>query len=125
MRAYAAAHDLPTPDSVSITSAAVRLAEGIVGHSMNLRDGLKHRNTRRVVGKLALIMFDCLKLSVSTGLPLDEAFLDIHKNNMTKRPARRRGGVIQKPEKGPGFEKLDLSRLLPADTQPPDHGREP
>jgi predicted HAD superfamily Cof-like phosphohydrolase len=90
-----------------------RLADRIKRQSHALWQELEWRKARRTERTLARLLIDCIALAVDIGVPLNDAFLDIHRSNMTKQKAHDRSGVIQKPGKGPDFEKADLSRLLP------------
>jgi NTP pyrophosphatase (non-canonical NTP hydrolase) len=116
LRVAATERGLRIPTSIELSSDALALAERIIGHSLALRDMLATRRRRRVERELTVLLLDSFALALTTGVPLSVAFMDIHHNNMTKRRARRQGGVTKKPRKGPDFEKVDLSRLLSTDS---------
>jgi len=116
VRAVADDHGIRMPASMQLSLDALALSEQIIGHSLKLRHLLTARRKRAIEHKLAVLLFDSFALAITTGVPLSAAFMDIHRNNMTKQPARRQCGVTQKPYKGPDFEKVDLSRLLPTES---------
>jgi phosphoribosyl-ATP pyrophosphohydrolase len=125
--AYTEVHPVPAvpqdagPLAAPIAAAQARdlaspteLAETVVHRSRQLRNNLKWRDPKRTGRNLARLLTVSIDLAVAIEMPLNDAFLDIHRNNMTKDEARKNEhGVILKPEKGPDFEKVDLSRLLP------------
>jgi phosphoribosyl-ATP pyrophosphohydrolase len=118
------AHGWPIPASPTIVEnreLVLRISREVASSSLRLHASLERRNLARLPDNVAEVLRDCMDLVVATDIPLARAFLDIHNNNMTKRPAVRKSGVSQKPQKGAGFEKLDLSRLVePEDLETED-----
>ena len=46
------------------------------------------------------------------GLPLDKAFAEVHRSNMTKRVQTNDPDKARVRDKGPGYEPPDLARVL-------------
>lgn len=109
------------PVAIQLFPRAPALSERIVGDSLILRDSLAARRKNHVERRLAILLLDSCSLAVLAGVPLSTAFADIHRNNMTKEPARQQRGVARKPQKGPDFEKVDLTRLLASEPEADQH----
>lgn len=103
--------------AVLSTSRAIRPSDGL-GH---LRAHLVLEEAAEMVQAIAdgdrLALLDALAdlayvvagTAVAYGLPLAEAFAEVHRSNMTKTASRSRDGH---PDKGDGYSPPDLARVM-------------
>jgi NTP pyrophosphatase (non-canonical NTP hydrolase) len=72
-------------------------------------EALRDRDKRALVDALADLMYVVLGTAVTYGLPLELAFREVHRSNMTKTESQDRPGH---PGKGEGYSPPGLENLL-------------
>ena len=70
---------------------------------------LAKRDEVEVLDALADLEYVTVGTAVTFGLPLEEAFDEVHRSNMTKTPS---GPVCDGHPKGPSYEPPDLARII-------------
>ena len=81
-----------------------------------LRDPLEiHATFQRLLKELADLRYVVEGCAVSFALPIEEAYREVHRSNMSKlgpagRPIYDDGGKVLK---GPGYDPADMTKLVP------------
>jgi len=74
--------------------------------------GMYDGNEQEVLDGLADLLYVLLGTAVTFDLPLEEAFLEVHKSNMTKEKQPKDADKARVRDKGPNYVAPDLARVL-------------
>lgn len=94
---------------VPASDASMLRVHLVVEEAGELASALAEANPVEALDALADLCYVAVGTAVTFGLPLAEAFAEVHASNMTKTVVRDRPGH---PGKGPGYRPPDLAALL-------------
>lgn len=83
----------------------------IVEEAAELAEALRDGDELGVLDALADLAYVTIGTAVAYGLPLAEAFNEVHKSNMTKS-VESKGGRLWHPVKGPDYCPPNLGKIL-------------